>query len=1001
MKKQSGRSRKAAAGLAALAGGVLLSWPVGAQTELSIDDYMELVGTCSVNDEVPGYRAYCSRYEEVQPEKTITIAADEYIRYEDAEDEKAKPEIYTDYQGMEGNSLLIAETGLVTYEFQVEETGFYELGLTYYPIEGKASGILRAVFIDDLLPYRELANIELSRIWVNEVTQLVQDENGVQVKNWEKDNQGNHLKPGMEEAPEWISVPLYDSNGYVTEALSVYLTPGAHTLTMLSLREPMLLNQITLSPSERIRTYSEARAEWDEQGAVSTSGISVRIEAENASRTSSQMLYPQQDQSSPSVYPVSGSALLNNSIGGNSWKLTGQWIEWEFDVPDDGYYRISFYAKQNFMRGIYVSRKVMIDGQVPFQEMEDYGFSYGQNWRLDTLSDEADVPYEFYLTAGHHTIRMQVVLGAFSDIIGDVQESVQKLNAIYRRIIRITGVSPDIYRDYQLSSVVPGLKEDLIEVRELLGSALTRLRTAAGRGSDKETVLVTMVDQLDELIADQERFPEVIGSFRINVRAAGNWITQVIEQPLQLDRLYVTSADMPVTIDSDDFLSGLGFELSRLYYSFIIDYNQVGNVTEDSEDSTAITLWIGTGRDQANVIKSLIDETFTPQTGINVNVQLVDMGTLLRATLVGEGPDVAIQVANTNGIAGAVLNTGNDTPVNYGLRNAVLDLTQFPDFEEVAARFNESALTAFSFDGAVYGLPETQTFLMMFYRRDILAEIGLELPQTWDDVKVAMNILNKNQMEFGMLPSEQVFAMLLYQMGGQYYNADATASALDSDVAVNAFKEYCEYYTDYKLDKETSVEERFRTGECPLMIADYTVYNNLQVSAPDIKGQWGFTMVPGTRKEDGSIDRTVGCTGLASLIMSATKQPDASWEFLKWWSSAQTQIAYDREMESLMGSSARVATANLEAFENLPWPVEDFKALKEQSGFVRGIPQVPGGYYSWRNVNNAFYTVTTKTDTASPREELMDKVIYINDEISFKRAEFGLPLAEDGKEQGD
>lgn len=156
--------------------------------------------------------------------------------------------------------------------------------------------------------------------------------------------------------------------------------------------------------------------------------------------------------------------------------------------------------------------------------------------------------------------------------------------------------------------------------------------------------------------------------------------------------------------------------------------------------------------------------------GINVNVQLVDMNTLLRAELAGEGPDVAIQVANTNGIAGAVLNTGNDTPVNYGLRNAVLDLTQFEDFDSVSGRFYDSALTAFGFDGSVYALPETQTFPVMFYRKDILAELGMEIPQTWDEVKVTMSVLAKNQMEFGMLPTEQVYAMLLYQNGGEYYN---------------------------------------------------------------------------------------------------------------------------------------------------------------------------------------------------------------------------------------
>ena len=497
-----------------------------------------------------------------------------------------------------------------------------------------------------------------------------------------------------------------------------------------------------------------------------------------------------------------------------------------------------------------------------------------------------------------------------------------------------------------------------------------------------------MRDQLDELIYDQERFTEVLAAYKVNVRATANWITQVISQPLQLDRLYVYSPGSEIRVEKIGFWAGLWHEICRLFYSFVIDYNQIGNVIK--EDSSAITLWIGTGRDQANVIKSMIDATFTPQTGINVNVRLVDMNTLLRATLAGQGPDVAIQVPNTNGAAGAVLNSGNDSAVNYGIRNAVVDLTQFSDYGQVVERFSESALVQLGFHGAAYGLPETQTFPMMFYRKDILMELGLEVPQTWDDVKVAMTVLAKNQMEFGMLPSEQVFAMLLYQNGGAYYNQDGSRSALDSDQAINSFKQYCEYYTDYKLDKETSVDQRFRTGECPIIIADYTLYNNLQVSAPDIDGLWSIAPVPGTRKADGTIDRSVGSTGLTSLIMSATTEPEACWEFLKWWTSDDVQTNFGYEMESLQGKAGRVPTANLEAFQKLAWKATDMDALLEQYRWVKGIPQVPGGYYSWRNVNNAFYTVTTDTDFASPREELMDKVVLINEELHYKWDEFAL-----------
>ena len=617
------------------------------------------------------------------------------------------------------------------------------------------------------------------------------------------------------------------------------------------------------------------------------------------------------------------------------------------------------------------------------------------------LEDEEGNPYMFYLEAGEHTLRMEVVLGEFSDVIAEVQDCVSQLNAIYRKVIRITGVSPDTYRDYQIEASLPGLNAEMVAVRDQLDNAIVSLRAAAGRTSDKETVLITMRDQLDYLIKDEERFVKVISTYKQNVRACGNWITQVIGQPLQIDRINIYSPGEQTKVNSNSFWDKLVYEIKRLFYSFVIDYNSLGATGEEGSDNPTITLWVGTGRDQANVIRALIDESFTSVYGVNVNVQLVDMNTLLRAELAGEGPDVAIQVANTNGIAGAVLTTGNDTPVNYGLRNAVLDLSQFDDIDEVLDRFYDSAWEAFSFDGAVYALPETQTFPVMFYRKDILNELGMEIPETWDDVKVAMSVLAKNQMEFGMLPSEQIYAMLLYQNGGQYYNEGGISSALDSDIAVNTFKEYCEYYTDYGLDKTTSVEERFRTGECPLIIADYTVYNNLEVSAPDIAGLWDFTMVPGTVQEDGTVDHSVGCTGLASMIMADTKYPEECWEFIKWWTSAEVQTLYDREMESLMGSAARVATANQEAFENMPWPVETYEALAEAFTWVKSIPQVPGGYYSWRNVNNAFYTVTTETDTASPREELMDKVLYINDEITYKRKEFGLTTLEDLEREGN
>lgn len=969
-----------------------------AATRLSEDEYSRIVSTYSINDAIPSYGTYLSAHGALRPDAEYRISGSQYVRYEENGLPKV-PELMADADGNSGAALLTGENALAEYEVTVSQEGFYDIELSYYPIAGKATEIQRAFFVDGALPYRELALVEFKRVWVLREDKAV-DENGVAVRAWKKDNQGNDLKPSLIEAPEWVTTGLYDSNGYIKSSLSVYLTHGTHTITLLSLREPLLIGHITLKNPAKTAVYADYRAELNAYGAKDTNGVSVRIEAESADKMSSQMLYPQHDSSSPAIYPSSAKLLVNNAIGGNSWRRAGQWIQWSFTVPEDGYYNISLYDKQNFTRGINVSRRIYVDGRVPFEELASYPFPYAQSWRLDTLSDVMGEPYGIYLAAGVHTLRMEVVLGDMAQIISQISNCVLRLNAIYRQVICITGVAPDKFRDYQIEASLPGLRDELKQVQYDLSVAIGMLKKTAGTSSDKLTVLKTMYDQLDELIFDQERFTEVITSYKINVRAVGNWITQVLSQPLEADRIYIHSPDTPINIGYADWGSNALHELKRLYYSFVIDYNQIGNIASKDLKTPVITLWVSTGRDQANIIKALIDEKFTPECSVAVNVQLVDMNTLLRATLSGQGPDVAVQVANTNAIAGAVLNTGNDTPVNYGLRNAVLDLAQFEDFEEIAGRFSDSALVPFSFNGATYALPDTLTFPMMFYRKDILSQIGLKVPQTWDDVKVAMSVLSKNQMEFGMLPSEQVFAMLLYQNGGRYYTENGDASMLDSDIAVNTFKKYCEYYTDYKLDKETSVEERFRTGECPVIISDYTTFNNLQVSAPDILGLWDFTAVPGTVKEDGSISHLTGCSGLADIIMANTKNREACWEFLKWWTSEETQTLYGREMESLMGASARVPTANLNALANLSWPLRQFKALSDQISQVKGIPQVPGGYYSWRNVNNAFYTVTEDpskkardNQSATPREELMDKVYYINAEITYKRREFDLPVS--------
>ncbi len=111
---------------------------------------------------------------------------------------------------------------------------------------------------------------------------------------------------------------------------------------------------------------------------------------------------------------------------------------------------------------------------------------------------------------------------------------------------------------------------------------------------------------------------------------------------------------------------------------------------------------------------------------------------------------------------------------------------------------------------------------------------------------------------------------------------------------------------------------------------------------------------------------------------------------MMWWADADTQVRFGREIEALLGSSARYATANRDAFEQLAWNAEDIATLNEQWNQTVGIREVPGGYYTGRHIANAIRKIINENE--DPRETIIDYSITIDDEIKKKRNEFGLSL---------
>lgn len=913
------------------------------------------------------------------PQKDITVDLLSYVSGEDVKpSEEVKGALYT-------------ESGsTVTWEINVPESGFYNVFMEYLTVESRGVAIERAFYINGKLPFADAETLTFTRIWT--------DDGEVRV-----DNQGNEIRPTQKEIYGWQSSYFRDNMGYIVEPYRFYFEKGKNEITLEGVNEPMVIGSLTLTGVSEKISYEDYLAQQPSVNA-SEEGLQYLkvVQGEDSTIRSESSLYAKYDRSSPTTQPNSVTTTVLNYVGGDAWRASGQWIEWDIDVPEDGFYNITIKARQNYQRGSVSSRSLYIDGEIPFKEAQEISFEYGNEWSCQTVSDENGEAYQFYLTEGTHTLRLEATLGGMGSILEDLEDSTFRLNQIYRQVLVYIGANPDKYRDYNLEKVYP----EIIEAMDLESKRLYKIidDTVAltGQKGDKIATAQTIADQLERFVDRPDKISVEFVNFKDNITSLGTAMLSMSETKLDVDYLVVSGVEAEVAKDEAGLWASIWHEIKSFAASFVVDYDAVGDVYDDKDAEDVVKVWVLTGRDQGTILKTMIDDTFTPDTGIRVNVEIVAADALLSAVVAGRGPQV-------------VLSVGADQPVNYALRNAVEDLTQFEDLDQVLSSYTESSYRQYSLDGSVYAVPETMTFNVMFYREDILEQLGLEPPQTWNELIEMLPTIQGNNMSIGIpsaagssgsaaasttiasnAPDLSMYFSMLFQNGGDLYNEKGTKTTVDSEAGVEAFSDYISYFNDYGIPTYFDFISRFRSGEMPIGIASYSTYNTLMVSAPEIKGLWDFTMIPGTEKTDENgnnyIDRSDMITGAATMMIKTEDEElrNNAWEFMKWWADADTQVRFGREIEALLGSSARYATANIDAFSNLAWSADDIEVLMEQWQWTVGIREVPGGYYTGRHITNAIRKVINDKD--DPRETIQDYSITINEEIIKKRNEFGLPL---------
>ncbi len=950
-----------------------------------------------------------------------------------------------DKDGNEVNYVVLPGSGSVTWNVHIsaEQAGLYGIRIEYYPLDGTTSTIERKLFIDGSVPFDEARALSFSKVWKYNYTDKngtpIVDENGNH--SFRVDAAGNDIRATIAQAPCYLTYECTDTDGFYNEPFQFHFAEGERTISLVAGKEAFAVKSITLFSVEESKNLADYQAEWAAKGyTAAPNGSTIYLRAETPDAVSDSAVYPSTDRTSAITSPIDAFAQKINVIGASSYNTTGQWASYTFTVEESGIYNIVSRFKQSALQGMFASRVIKLassdgmygyeDGtpKIPYRECYYARFNYSDDWQVEAMNTNgAGTELEFYFEKGvTYTLQVEVGLGDMAEILNTLEETLTTINNCYLEILKLTGADPDEYRDYGFKRIMPQTVEQLGIQSDVLYAQADRMEEICGSSGSNIATLRTIADLLEKM-EDEDEIAGNLSNLKSYIGTLGTWINTAKSQSITVDYFQITAPETKLAKANAGFFKAFWFEMKSFFASFFVDYDAMG-VTEEATagTTTSVSVWLAYGRDQSQIWKNLITNDFTVESGIAVDLKLVAAGTLLPSVLAKQGPDAYI------GLAAADV-------INYAIRNAVMNIEYRDGFKEVLGyeryvtdypvknedgdvigyktvyydaagniiedsrqiAFNAATMIPISLNGKTYGLPEQANVQMMFYRKDILAELEIDVPKTWDDVLAAIPVLQANNMMVG-LGYESAINMFLYQFGGnlwRYLDDEEYAGAaigLDTDIALNSFQYCTRLYTDYSFPFAYDGPNRIRTGEIPLLIADYVAtYNQLTIFATEIRGLWEFTSIPGTVRDDGTVNSNSIVTVTATVMLNGCKDENATWEYMQWQATGDVQSRYGNEMVALVGPAAKYATANLQGIRELSWSASELSGLLEQFDNLAAIPNYPGSYIIARYTKFAF--LAAYNDGEDPVNAMQDYISIINQEISRKRKEFDLETLKDGQ----
>lgn len=791
------------------------------------------------------------------------------------------------------------------------------------------------------------------------------------------DRQGDDVTPEQECITEFAETPLLNYSDTSRNEASWYC-------------ESEKSNRFTLSPTVQpieiryIHIY-EIKSPSAYRGGKQSAGEAYTIEGEEYSLKSDSYIRPASVRNA-SVSPYDTYKQKLNVLDGGTFNTAGQKVLWEFETEEAGYYYVSMHIRQNDEANKSVFRRIEIDGSVPFAEWENAQISYTsasgyKNVTLKAGEEEALI----WLDKGVHTIALTVAMGAFEKVYSDIYELMMDIDDLGLALLKLTAGSTDENRTWDMKSYMPDAEGKIKSYAERADAIYAELEKIEGcepvYAADLESVSEKLRDLLDEPETIPNKTEEIFRGDTSASKYLGNVLSKLSSHGMSIDRIYIHgSGELPD--ENAGFFVSLWESIKRFLWSFLP--SAADDYAIAHEDSEQPTVWVGQSSVITDVLQQIVDEDYNAANGTDIKlVVMPSEQKLVLANAAGANPDIVIAAPSA-------------LAFTFASRNALKNLLEYDDFLTFYdSEYMIESLVSTSYGDGVYGALDSRNFNLLFYRKDILSSLGLEVPDTWDDVRRMMPALLRSQMNFYIpvsssvsLKSLAVTSPFIYQNGGDIYSTNGITTDINSPESINAITEMTEFYRIYGMQTTvSSFYNSFRYGEIPIGIGDFNMYMQLSMAAPELAGQWGVALSPGTKTQDGTVLRYQPANQTASFIFKNTEKSEEAWDFLHWWLSSETQLEFSTRRSSVFGPEYQWNTANQKAFEQLPFDSGIKELALSQWEYQREVTPHPASYIVERELSGVWNDVVI--DNSALIESLDKAVLAADREFRRKLEEFG------------